>query len=302
MSDQAWMELCEVSTAILKALQSSEAVCLQCSSSQRRAELTTVIVEAIPSSRTPDEHVVCMHPLLYEFLTNAAEAGSPEGLQERTVPSAGISVSIAPLPFHEYSGIGSTSLPQHQQQWTLSRVAEVVDLPIACRVSITCIYHENDSGAFMTSSSSFNEQKFALALEGRLIRENSLLLLPTLAGVCIVTVSNITGNGVSSSEDVVYRVGSSSDFELDVTGHADSTAILQNSLHSEWEQNCPGYNELLEKLVSLSQLTGIAAPAGVLLTGCAGVGKSCLVSTCVPVASLRITTEANRPTCFFRGI
>jgi SpoVK/Ycf46/Vps4 family AAA+-type ATPase len=51
----------------------------------------------------------------------------------------------------------------------------------------------------------------------------------------------------------------------------------------DFEQECPGYERLLGDLVSLLSITGAAAPTGVLLTGCAGVGKtrlaSCLAGT-----------------------
>jgi DNA replication protein DnaC len=44
---------------------------------------------------------------------------------------------------------------------------------------------------------------------------------------------------------------------------------------------CPGYNTVLEELVSFAKLVdSSAAPTGVLLSGCAGVGKSRMVCLC----------------------
>jgi SpoVK/Ycf46/Vps4 family AAA+-type ATPase len=89
---------------------------------------------------------------------------------------------------------------------------------------------------------------------------------------------------------MVYRVESSTDFGLDVTITED-LGVPDDPTLSEWEQTCPGYKQMLDNLLFLSQLKGVAAPSGVLLTGCAGVGKSRLVSavcsqlSCVSSAS-----------------
>jgi hypothetical protein len=46
----------------------------------------------------------------------------------------------------------------------------------------------------------------------------------------------------------------------------------------ELEYACPGYESALNELLSLAKLTGTpAAPTGILLSGCAGVGKSRMV-------------------------
>lgn len=276
------MELCQVSTATFDALvhveskssceASAVVCCLQCrASSPQHAELTTVILEAIPSSRPlDDQNTIYLHPLLYEFLTQAAEqlmdALEKPGRQDATT----IDVSVAPLLVEGYVQ-QEAALPQHKK-WILSRVGDLVDLPRGCRISLTCIYHEN-SGS--TSEAAFHRQ-VSLALEGRLIRPNSLLALPTLTGDCMVVITSIAG----SAEEGMYRVGGCREFELDLVHAADSSALANNPVQqqSEWERNCSGYDKLLDELVSLSELNGVAAPSGVLLTGCAGVGKSRLVS------------------------
>ena len=140
------------------------------------------------------------------------------------------------------------------------------------------MYHE-DFDTMSTPSSLQRQLRYAL--EGRLIRMNSLLALPTLSGVYLATVLDIDEEGVAS-QDVVYRVGTNSEFHLDVV-HVDNLVAPESSKQSAWERDCPGYEDLRQQIILLSQLTGVAAPAGVLLTGCAGVGKSRLVSIAPPV-------------------
>ena len=88
----------------------------------------------------------------------------------------------------------------------------------------------------------------------------------------------------------VYRVGS--DVVLDVN-FIDTISVPENP--TTWDCECPGYDDLLLQLITLSQLTGVAAPSGVLLTGCTGVGKSRLVSVhSIPnVVNYNPSTRAN---------
>lgn len=245
-----------------------DAVLLRCPSSHH-PELTSLILQPMPSSRPSESgHTVYLNPLLYEFVSSAAEIG---GTKEPVESAASeVCVSIAPLPVKEYChGPWGTSKPH---KWTLSRINDIVGLPAGCTISITCIYRE-DSGA-----SKALERQLCFALEGRLIRINSLLALPTISGTFLVTVTNITSGERVKLEEVVYRVGNIKNFTLDVTHHVDSLAVSENPIQSEWERDCPGHKEILQDLIILSQLQGVAAPAGVLLTGCAGIGKSRLVS------------------------
>jgi hypothetical protein len=269
MSDHAWMELCEVSASTFEALQSSDTVCVQLGKSTKHPELTTLILHAVPSPHHFDERTVYLHPLLYEFLTKSSlleDSGEHDD-------STDFPVSIAPLPLHEYCNMEASS---KHSGWTISRVGEIVDLPTSSRISMTCVYYE-PSG--LTKSSSL-ERQMSIALDGRVIRANTVLALPTLSGVCLVAVSCIEGEEIGPSR--IYRVGSN--VVLDVN-FIDTLPVPENP--TAWDRESPGYDELLQQLITLSQLTGVAAPSGVLLTGCAGVGKSRLVSLrIIPTLSL----------------
>lgn len=276
MSDHAWMELCEVSSRALEAMEAKstlEGVCLQLPSS-RHKELTTAVFQAVPSlyHRQSGDYSVRLHPLLFEFLSSASEMD----VSSDTVSSSdNVSVSIAPLPISdEYSG--ATALPQ-QQGWILSRVDAIVDLPPSCCVSLTFVYREEHS---RTNSFNSFQRQVALALEGRLIRVNSVLASPTISGLYIMIVTDITRNDASSPlQEVVYRVTNSNNLQISIHD-VGSPSTIDNAIQSKWEQDCSGYESMLDDLISISQLTGAAAPSGVLLTGCAGVGKSRLVSSC----------------------
>ena len=275
MSDHAWMELCELSIGTLAEIEAQplDAVLVQLPPS-RHPELTTLILQVVPSKHLPDSKFIYLNPFLYEFLAKAAEIEISCG-QEHGV-SEGASVAIAPLAVQEYCGFQTVS-ESNEAIWSISCVSKIVDLPQSSTISITCIYHQN-SDAATTSLSSLRRQ-LCLALEGRLIRVNSLLALPMLSSAHIVVVTEIHGDEVSGSEEVVYRVGTSREFSLDVVNSDLPDASGSTLESSEWDEECPGYEKLLEEFIKLSQLTGVAAPSGVLLTGVAGVGKTRLVSS-----------------------
>ena len=277
MSDHAWMELCEVSTPTIEAFQASDTVCLQFGKSRTHPELTTLILRAVPSSHLSDYRTVYVHPLLYEFLTKSASREAFEEHDDQTT----FPFSLAPLPLHEYC---SWQDSLKHGGWTVSRVGELVDLPTSSRISVTCIYHE-PSGVAKSASL---ERQMSVALEGRLIRPKAMLAVPTLSGVCLVTVERIEGDEIMSS--TVYRVGS--DVVLDVN-FIDTISVPENP--TSWDRECSGYDKLLHQLITLSQLTGVSAPSGVLLTGCSGVGKSRLVSvhSIPPVVRYHPSTRAN---------
>ena len=272
MSDHAWMELCQVSRPALHELEANalDAVLLHCPHSLH-PELTSLILQALPcEDGNNNSHAVYLNPLLYDFVSSAAaiRVQEPAGDVEALM-SEGVAVSIAPLSPVKKQLVEFKS----QQEWVISRVGNVASLPSCSKVSITCIYRQDGA------SPSVLKRQLCFALEGRLIRMNSLLALPTLlSGTCLVTVTNITGGEDEKLQEVVYRVGNSNDFGLDVALAEDLLEVPDDSTQSEWEQTCPGYNQLLDNLLFLSQLKGVAAPSGVLLAGCAGVGKSRLVS------------------------
>ena len=213
MSDHAWLELCEVSASALQALEAQplDVVCLQLDgkSSLQNAELTTVVLEVVPSVHLPDDNIVYLHPLLYECLMNAAS--DEDSVRKGDVSTKGLSVSIAPLPLEGFDIQETASA--NNQSWTVSRVTEVIDLPASSGISITSLYcDDNDAG-----KQSLLELQLSSALEGRLVRTNSLLALPTLrAGLCLVVVTNIQVADQLSSNTAAYRVGSSRDFAIDV--------------------------------------------------------------------------------------
>ena len=133
MSDYAWMELCEVSMPTLQDLkaQSLDAICLQLPS--LHPELTTLILQVVPSKQVPNDHIMFIHPLLYEFLIKAAEMEAFERHEPHV--STGVLFSIAPLPGKEYANFQDT-FEANPERWTATRVKDIVDLP----TSSPCLY------------------------------------------------------------------------------------------------------------------------------------------------------------------
>jgi hypothetical protein len=288
MSDHAWMELCQVSRPALHELEAKalDAVLLHCPKSLH-PEVTSLVLQALPSDSSSDsntnKHIAYLNPLIYDFVSNAAAISVQESVE--SMSEGVMAVSIMPL--------GNDAEPKSQQEWAMARIQKVESLPSCSTVSITCIFRQDSRGAQL----SVLKRQLCLALEGRLIRMNSLLALPTLvSGTCLVTVMGIVSRDNKELQDMVYRVESSKNFGLDVTITED-LEVPDDPTLSEWEQTCPGYNQMLDNLLFLSQLKGVAAPSGVLLTGCAGVGKSRLVSAVC--SQLSCVSSASRVAHFF---
>jgi len=64
-------------------------------------------------------------------------------------------------------------------------------------------------------------------------------------------------------------------------------SIVNASIMMYIDSVCPGYEPIIDNLVALAQLVDEnAAPTGILLSGCAGVGKSRMVRAEISYCSL----------------
>jgi len=224
-------------------------------------------------------------------------------------------VRIAPLPMLEFQSFQPTAQQEHHQKeqkcsWK-SRPVIVEELKKGSHIHVSCVYVEDDEPWATTSSGSAEdetktndsnnrrrrrmtvEQAIGIALEGRIVRAGSVLLLSTIHGYVIASVTNIststntyhgkiTENSIFSRAPV-YRL--SDDVLADYHCHIHGPPVLYSeqleneSSSTVWEQDVPGYEMLLKEIMDVFRVHGdTAASSGVVLTGCAGVGKSRMAS------------------------
>ena len=172
-----------------------------------------------------------------------------------------------------------------------------------------------------------NEQEelrntMAKALQGRWIQKGTVLILTavTNAYATAVVVRDIqrmiqeqSSPPVDAGEDCCYRVGDPDSYSLEVvtvSPFADESSLRPSGNDdiciekAEDEDDpdmmptsiteCPGYESLVDDLVHLLQLPSASArPSGILLTGCAGVGKTRLVQCVTDQLLLKNRTNNN---------
>jgi SpoVK/Ycf46/Vps4 family AAA+-type ATPase len=203
------------------------------------------------------------------------------------------------------------------------------------KVDLSCIYldpeiltqlqHNRDG----PGDSDILEALLSSALQGRLVMANSITILNSKYGVAIVMISSIIESGITtqtrhndtlpikeepekSRDDptmAAIRLGAIMSYMVKVNNKIDfleenCNVNGQNFPEDDhpWEPTIPGYETLLQELMGMFRLqyhtTGSAvraAPSGILVTGCAGVGKSRLAS-CLAHNILSSSTHNSRGT------
>ena len=164
-------------------------------------------------------------------------------------------------------------------------------------LSVTIIFTTLWSKGF-TNIKDLSEEKIKLALEGRIILQNSVVLLSIVndahpssdSDFVLIYIHNvelkIKGQQKKQSDDLQYLVLGP---DLPYTVGINPTSFQQLHLLQQPEQQsivnetiCPGYETLMNEITALAYLhqkSEEASPTAVLITGCAGVGKTQLVRT-----------------------
>lgn len=274
----AWMEQSEVSPRHLQDLNTNplghRAVIL----SIPGVPLASVVLHVSQTGLEEDD-CVRVHPLLYEFLSEVEESVSTDTVIFSAVSEAK-SVAIAPLQQ------GPLYPTTENRRWMI-RTLPVYDLPIASNLQLECIFLEPQLNNQIERISHEERQHLVkAALLGRIIKEDSVLLLPTYLGSAVVKVQTILTHSSDQiiQKDAAYRVLlDSKEWNVAVSGLI-STRVPQNPTSVRPTITIPGYEFLLEELLQLVCLHGTpSAPTGILVTGCPGVGKSRLI-TCLAMA------------------
>jgi len=263
--------------------------------------------EADKSKRSADVALLRLHPVLFLFLYHATRAKkAPVDIP----PSLDMSVQIKPLPMLEFQSIIAMTekqQPNKQESGWRCRPVKLHKLSKGSNIFLSCIYAEDDQ---WLSSKNDDETKKSLqkrqlsvdqiisvSLEGRIIRADTIMLLSTMYGYVVASITNIVENDeeLESSKlsdgkqrsNATYRLSDDvlGDYNCHIKVPKLNDGNVRNDLTSKgktsWEQSAPGYEPLLEQIIELFKFHGdSAAASGVVLTGCAGVGKS-RIASCV---------------------
>ena len=229
-----------------------------------------------------------------------------------------VRVQLGPLPMLEFQFVQATAQQQQQESKQESswkcRPVKVGKLKRGSEIFLSCVYvekddqwlsernHDNDNDNDNTSGNNPKncmpvDQVISTALEGRIVSAGAVLLLSTMYGYVVATITNIIeddtesiGNLVSDgnqSGDATYRLSDNvlDDYECHIEapilshGNNNWNEFQVDKEITRWERDIPGYEAPLEETIEIFRVHGDAAAAsGVVVTGCAGVGKSRLAS------------------------
>jgi SpoVK/Ycf46/Vps4 family AAA+-type ATPase len=245
-------------------------------------------VEHSFAARCDGESIVRVHPYLYEFLCIAAlETGYDTNSTVDNIAGNNFShaqqIIITPLPM---DSMLKDNFMDCAEPWYAAIVKEVVDLPNGSVLEIAVL--------FGTATGDLPE-----ALQGRVIRSHTtmLLWLPGDGYVIAVVQDVVVPRGSNDDcSNTVFRVHRTESFAVKVVAlPAPQKACVESfedNLSSSATSNagmpmivkdCSGYETLLQHITDLLWLhRSNAAPSGILLTGCSGIGKTRL-ACCVAV-------------------
>ena len=272
-----------------------------------------------------------LHPVLFFFLhhattqTNGSKANKhPEydnEVNSLTRADDGIRVQIAPLPFLGFQSFELTKEEEHQQQQNQNQMEQqcswkfrpviIQELKNGSHIFVSCVYIEDDElqieNKIDETTTNRNDHKLmidqaiGIALEGRIIKAGSVLLLSTIYGYVIANVTNIT-SFLSTTDDELIEESSTTEqnrdqitttyrlsdnvlddyhchIEIPPILCVENESNLQSYRTTSWERDTPGYETLLGELINIFRVHGDpAAASGVILAGCAGIGKTRLAS------------------------
>jgi SpoVK/Ycf46/Vps4 family AAA+-type ATPase len=309
--DEAWLELSEVSALTLEALdiQPQDALHVFLGDGNGNGSgnpLASFVVQAVEAPFGSRDELVSLHPVLFEFLSQSSQlidtttttcTTSTLDQQESNDLATDIRVvSIGPLPMEplEYLESAGAECPRHSN-WTIRRapVVELEETTSRHQIYVTCIFL--DPGVVQYTEKSRPKETnylFQTALAGRLVKKGCVLLLSTIYGFAVLQVSDssIMDDDDEPSDDEPNNNTSAYRIPLDTTTwqlHVNLPAATSNedvtnqnlTTETKWHSTIPGYEFLLEELLEIMSVHGsAAAPSGVLVTGCTGVGKSRLAS------------------------
>jgi len=261
---------------------------------------------------------VFVHPILYDFLSSssAAAAANERRFADSATAAKAASgesddnssgddkdayrVSIGPMSLpsavsslEEYDDDENLERggDRCRNEWVLYKAQDTEeDVPDGAEVHVTCLHSDFCS----TGDSNSWNRVLARALEGRWIMKRAVLLVSAAdcsteeEGCVILKVEDVVWpdgdrkRQSNESGEIAFRLGTSYSFSV-VDCSAPNDRRGKNAPTSvpplDWaDGTCPGYQSVLTELEQLLRIEGTASPSGIILTGCAGVGKTRLAS------------------------
>ena len=275
--DPDFVNLVEISSKALETLQAKPWDFLQLSNGE-----TSSILQALSHREDTLDNTAYLDPLLYETLHEASMCQAGVNDEHTSDPSEnGLHCRIALSPyspaacqFNETNDRKETN-----RHWSLRRVFPG-SIPRGSVIQVECLYVEL-SESFQSLDMENLEWMLSRALFGQVICRGGILIVPTCQGNCVLFVQDINVPDGEATGNIFLLDGRPGSFsvELAVSGLEEEIQPSEYQLQ-DWDpvDNCPGYETLVESLSNLLELPDPAAPSGLLLTGCAGVGKTRLVA------------------------
>lgn len=261
-------------------------------------ELVPLTIETPQKTSNENDYTMILHPIMEEALVIVSAQNNHNGQKMSLLPNQFI---VRITVDNEYN---SSDLIR-----TLSSICEVEPLEHVINIEpggkfhlnihLHLLYCTNDEyESKLTSdddtedsSCSYLQKQVTESLLLKYVSENTLVFVPlppvssiskqSQIAVFEVKKIEIRTENHNSMNDIKYqssfRIRSTQNIETTIT----STNLIHDATHLSQESmlTCPGYESLIEEILSLANFPlEEAAPTGVLVAGCKGVGKSRLAS------------------------
>ncbi len=289
--DEAWLEWSEISQRVIEQSPSvvgSDGHALHIYLPFCR--LASIVIKASKSHVDHEDYDIRIHPILFEFLTRLQTSWTPtttwQEQHNKSDHDNFLPIQLGPLPIEPcyLSNLHTCN----EKSWRLLAVT-VNEFPSQpSEIFLSLIYMDRELHEYRKRvSQEYFQFTIQNSLLGRLVKQDSIMLLSCKYGFAMVEVARIhfseeTVPNDRSTEDMVYRLPSLESekwilhLEILESIYESSCAMEENSI---WESNIPGYEYLRDQILQLRSIhPSTAAPTGLLLTGVPGVGKSRLVS------------------------
>jgi SpoVK/Ycf46/Vps4 family AAA+-type ATPase len=242
----------------------------------RNHELTTCIVQLIPCRlyKNDDElSSISVHPVLCDYLEHAC--GMMLGCGDSEFPCInGVSLEA----FHGPGACCSKiTTPKSKHCWQINKLKTITSNSVnqSKKTTIQLYILYRDETILTTDL----DQLVRGALDSRWIKSGTAMILPADTDSFVVAlVKSIDGHHDELQEGIAYQLGPRDTFEIQLT-FAEKLAQVRREVVNDNQQSatCPGYETLVDTLVQLLSVSGTPAASGMLLSGCAGVGKTQLL-------------------------
>ena len=264
-----------------------------------------------------NNNMIQLHPLLasgfFENHSYQVNNNNHPPISECTNDVVGPNNLFSLLQCPSSLSLSSSSLPENYPQSVPIHVQKIVEMKIdnnnieSLMISVTILFTTLWSKKGFTNNNvkdDISEEKIKLSLEGRMILQNSVVLLSIVndshpsssdSDFVLIYIQNIEMKIKGQPKKDYYHyycddsqyllLGPDLPYTVDInpTSFQHQLDLLQQQQQQSTIHKtiiCPGYETLVNEITTLAYLhqkSKEASPAAVLITGCAGVGKTQLV-------------------------